>query len=310
MSKFMQKHKQLIGITIISSLLFGIILVFKLKAEVVHIQLPHWLQNVHQAMLTYFTHPQNAHFLFSILTGERKGLSPGLIRDMNDLNLTFLLSPSGLHLAGYLFFMKNKKTRLPIYLACWLLPAFYSLKRMALLRLLTLFKKRISSVGLLSLTFIISFLCGHFFKAPLGFTYSFLLIGTFFSLNQMSLIKCFLAIAASHLLITFFHGDNFSFIGLGFSLILVQMFSLLLPIVIIFICSFYFFHSAWIESIIRAFIVLIHYAAKFSHGTFLTSSFMLLCVVWILLLNKEKKWLFICLFFHAELLQAPAIYLS
>lgn len=301
----MQNYKR---VTFISLLLLAIILIWAPETPQTHIQLPQWLQSLHRRFLTHFSHPQNAHFLFAVLTGEKKGLSGSLMKDMNTLNLRFLLSPTGLHLTGFLFFSQKGKKRIPIYLACWLLPNFYSLKRLALLRFMTLFKKRISQINLFYLTFIISFCCGHFFKSPMGFTYSFLFIGTFFSLNQLSFFQAFLAIAASHLLISFFQGNDFSFVGLVFSLLLVRGFSLLFPLFLVFVLSFYMTPSSWIESFIRFFIVLIHYAAKFTQGTFLTSSLMLLCTLWILLLNKNKWWLIICLFFHAELVQAPAIY--
>jgi hypothetical protein len=51
----------------------------------------------------------------------------------------------------------------------------------------------------------------------------------------------------------------------------------------------------------------VNFSAKLVTGTFLTSSFMLLCVLWILLLNKKLKWILICLLLHAELAQAPSI---
>jgi hypothetical protein len=283
---------------------------FKLEGTIAHLHLPQWLQRLHQQLLSTFNHPQNANFLFSLLTGEKKGLSPGLLKDLECLNLRFLLSPSGLHLTGFLFFLKKRKAKFPIYLACWLLPTFYSMKRMAFLHMMTFLKKPISQINLLYITFIFSFICGHFYKSPQGFTYSFLIIGTFFSLNHMSLVKCFLAIAASHLLIAFFQGNDFSFVAMTFSLILVQIFSMLFPVFLIFIGSFYFIHSHWIEPVIRFFILLIHYAAKFSQGTFLTSSFMLLCLVWILLLDKNKKWILVCLLLHAGLAQAPAIFFN
>ena len=301
----MQNYKR---VTLISLLLLAIIIVLRPESAQIHISLPQWLQGLHLRFLTYFNHPQNAHFLFAVLTGEKKGLSGSLLKDMETLNLRFLLSPSGLHLTGFLFFFKKGKKRLPIYLACWFLPSFYSLKRLALLRFMTLFKKEITQINLFYLTFIISFCCGHFFKSPMGFTYSFLLVGTFFTLHQMNYFEAFMAIAASHLLIAFFHGDDFSFLGLVFSLLLVQCFSILFPLFLLFIFSFYITPSAWIEPFIRFFIVLVHYGAKFSHGTFLTSSLMLLCALWILLLNKNKWWLVICIILHAELVQAPAIY--
>jgi hypothetical protein len=143
-----------------------IIVVFKLPNETKQLILPHWLLMLHQKILGEFNHPQNANFLFSMLTGEKKGLSSTLLRDLDILKLRFLLSPSGLHLTGLLFFIKKRKNIFPLYFLCWLLPNFYSLKRIALLRILSFSKKKISPINTLYITFIISFCCGHFFKSP------------------------------------------------------------------------------------------------------------------------------------------------
>jgi hypothetical protein len=281
---------------------------FRPTGEINHLNLPPWLLNFHQNLLAHFAHPQNANFLFSVLTGESTGLSGRLIHDLDNLNLRFLLSPSGLHLAGFLFFIRKGKKRIPIYLACWMLPNFYALKRITLLKFLSLFTKKIQMINLFYITFVVSFLCGHFFKSPLGFTYSFLIIGTFFSLGELSLTKAFLALSASHILIAIFQGNSFSFIGLLFSLLIVQLFTLLLPILLIFALSFYLYPSHWIEPVVRIFILVIHFASEYSRGTFLTSTVFLLISLWIILLDKNKWWILICLLFHAEVLHTPTIY--
>lgn len=299
-----------IRVSVISLILLIITLTMPPMGNLGHVEMPQWILTLHQNLLRYFTRPQNANFLFSILTGQKGGLSARLVNDLDKLNLRFILSPSGLHLAGFLFFWKKGKKMLPIYLACWLLPTFYSLKRLALLRFFSLFNKKIKSINLFYLTFLISFLCGHFFKSPFGFTYSFLIVGTFFSIGYINIFKAFLALSASHLLIAIFQGNDFSFLGLLFSLILVNLFSFLLPLIFIFIGSFFIFPSHWLEPFIRFFIVLIHYAAKLSQGTFITSSVMLLCCLWILLLNKNKWWIMVCLILHSELVHAPAIYVE
>lgn len=296
-------------VTVISIFFLLFIVFYRPVGEQMPLQLPHWIQKLHHQLSEHFTHPQNAHFIFSVLTGEKKGLSPTLLKDLELLHLRFLLSPTGLHLTGYLFFL-NRKKRLPLYLACFFLPAFYSLKRIALMRLLSVFNRRIKQINIFYLTFIISFLFGHFTKSPLSFTYSFLLIGTFFSLKYMSLLKMFLAISASHLLLAFFQGDNFSFLAMILSILLVQIFVIFLPLIIIFITTFYIYPSHWIEPLTRFFILLIHFCAKLTIGSFLTSSFMLLCIVWILLLKKRKRWLLVCLCLHAGLVHSPAIYVQ
>ena len=140
--------QNLVRVTGISLILLMIMTIFGPTSELTPVHLPQWLVKLHQNLLVQFTYPQNAHFLFSLLTGDKKGLSWHLLRDLDHLNLRFLLSPSGLHLSGFLFFMKKGKKRLPFYLACWFLPHFYSLKRLALLRFLSLFNRKIKFIKL------------------------------------------------------------------------------------------------------------------------------------------------------------------
>ena len=296
--------KNFIRISLFAAILLIIMKIFKLEVPIPAASMPHWLHNLDRDLALRFNKPQNAHFLLSILTGVKKGLSPKLITDLKILNLGFLLSPSGLHLGGLLYFIKGKK-RFPIYLVCWLIPGFFSLKRIALLKFLTSTKK---TKYQFAITFIVSFLCGHFFKSPLGFIYSFLFIGTFYSIGKFSLLKIFLGLSASHLLINIFQGNEFSFVALFFSIILVQVFCLLFPICLIFLFSFYIHQSAWIEILIRSFIKLIHLGAKYSNGTFITSTTMILLFIWILLLQQKKKWLAITLILHTGNVNTPLLY--
>lgn len=298
-----------IRITFIGLILLIITLFWGIKGIQTLPIMPQWFLNYKMQVENVFIRPENANFIFAIFTGIKRGLSPQLIIDLKLLNLGFLLSPSGLHLTGILYFTKKIKKKFPWYLSFWLMPGLFSIKRMALLRVFSMHKK-LKGLMPLYLTFLISFLCGHFFKSPTGYIYSFLFIGTFFSINEFSLIKSFLAISATHILLSFFSGNDFSFLAVFFTLIFVQLFSYLFKLIIIFLLSFYFIPNNFIEPIIRFYIILIHKAAKLTHGTFYTSSFMLLIAIWIILLRKNKKWVFLCLILHAELTHAPSVFIE
>ena len=300
---FMQNFKIINLLTIIMLI---ITMVFKVKGFKQSFDMPQWLEHLEDKMVINFKRPEDAHFLFSVFTGNKRGLFPKLLADFKLLSLGFLLAPTGLHLSGILYFYRKTKKKFPFYLSAWCLPGFFSLKRMALFRLLNMSPK-LKGLSPFYITFIISFFCGHFVKSPQGYIYSFLFIGTFLCLGEWSLFRGFMALAAAHLLINCFQGDAFSFVGLFFSLILVQIFSFLFPIFIIFIVSFYIFPSHWIEPLIQFFIFSIHTAAQFSHGTFLTSSFMLLTAIWFFLLEKKKRWILLFLLLHSELAETPLI---
>lgn len=284
--------------------------------------LPSFIRSQQRSFKESFHSPQNANVLWAFLTGQKSGISPMAQKSFNDLELNFLFSPSGLHLASlmalFIFFVKKFKHKkltkifqLVFLLAALFLP-YLAIKRIVCFRILLIaqsyLKKRIPVEVLFLLTFFISFLLGHYQESPLGFILSFLYMGTFIALSEKSKFILVLGLFSSHLLLNFFSGSEISFLALIFNIPLIALFTFLLPFFYLYLFTFKLIHFNWIELIVRFFIVTTNMMAKLLLGSFMSSTLFLMLAIWVILLKKKKRYLVVLFFLHANLANSPALF--
>ncbi|MFA6236935.1 MAG: ComEC/Rec2 family competence protein [Bacteriovorax sp.] len=286
--------------------------------------IPAFIKASHRNFKEGFQHPQNANILWAFITGEKYGISPYTQKSFKDLELNFLFSPSGIHVAGFLsmvlFFFKKSKHKKMIRMVRWavlvaaLFLPYMAIKRIVCFRILFLLqrflKRRIRIESLFLATFFISFLMGHFKESPLSFILSFLYMGTFIALADRSKFFILMGLFSSHLIICFFSGSEISFVSLFLNLPLLALFSILLPLFYFYFLTFHWIHFNWIEWIVRAFILCVHWSARLVQGTFVSSTFFLIFAVWILLLKKRKRYLLIALLLHGNIAISPTSFYS
>jgi hypothetical protein len=284
--------------------------------------IPAFVKAQQRAFKDSFTHPQNANIAWAILTGEKFGISPKTKQDFTDLELNFLFSPSGIHLAALLallfFLIKKYKRNKLIKLAHWglllwaLFLPFLAIKRIIFLRLLILsqsiFKRKFPIEILFLITFGISFMLGHFKESPLGYILSFLYMGTFISLSDKPKIILILGLFSTHLLIAFFNGNEVSLFSIILSLPIISLFAFFLPFVFLYFFTFKLISYNWIEGAVRLFILIVHWGAKMIHGTFMGSTLFLFLAIWIILLKKKKRYLVLVLILHGNVANSPAFF--
>jgi hypothetical protein len=312
-------------ITLISAILLFISKPFEVKVNSVKVEIPILIKARQRAFKESFDRPQNANIAWAMLTGEKFGISPKVKADFRDLELGFLFSPSGLHLAAFLipyYFLikriRNKKTAriLRLITFSWILffVPFLAMKRIAFLRLLlilqSLFKRRFPIEILFLITFLFSFLANHFQASPLGFILSFLFIGTFISFKDKPRAHLFLGLFSSHLLLAFFSGNDFSFLSIIVNFPIIALFSCFIPLIILYLCTFSWIDFNWIEGMVRLFILIVHWGAKIIQGSFMSSTIFLLVAVWIILLKKDKRYLVIVLLLHGNIVNSPSFFYS
>lgn len=288
--------------------------------------LPEFITDMHRDFKDQFQYPQNANILWAFMTGEKRGISPKILKSFNKLEIGFFFSPSGIHLSGFLamiFYLlkkiknKNKKitriTKWIFLIAAFSLP-YLAIKRIVILRILYLsqmfLKKRISIEILFLLTFLISFGLGHFSESPLGFILSFLYMGTFIALRDQSRSTIILGLFSSHLLIAFFSGSEVSLVSLLLNLPLIAIFAFLLPAFYFYFLTFQWIDFNWIELIVRIFILSVHWTAKLTNGTLVSSTVFLIMAAWIILLKKQKRYLVLFLLLHGNVAISPAFFYS
>ena len=288
---------------------------------------PQFLKGYQAKVKERFKKPENANVLFSFITGNKNGISPYTKKAFKRTNLSFLLSPSGLHLSILIMILlyplnkfKNKiikrTAKIMLLPSLFFLPEFYSLQRSSLLRLLFQFKfiakLRVTLEHIFLLTFLGSFLLGHFHRSPMGFIYSFAYLGIFFSLREYPKIMLIAGLFSIQLVLALFSGEKASLLSIPFGLLGSFIFSLLFPLLLLFLSSFWFLDLNWGEPLIRAFILTIQFASKNLQGTFTSSSLFLIIAVWVLMWAKSSRvkyfTLAIFLFWHTDVAMTPAIW--
>lgn len=295
----------------------------KSKAE---IKIPWALKGYHMDIQSDFEKTENANLLASFLFGAQKGISPHTKKAFQVNGLGFLLSPSGVHLAGLFFLVglalkriKKKWIRrvinIGLLLGAFFLPHYDAIKRLSLLRLMVqanrTCKLKIPFEWIVLLTFIMAFVLGHYFSSPLGFVFSFLYIGTFTLLGDQSKLILLGALLSNQLLLGLFLGTKVSIFSVLASLMGVALFSLLFPLLIVFFATYWAIPINWGEPLINVFVKLIKLSSRLMTGTLTSSSVFLLIAIWALLLckNIKRRRLLTGLFLlmHTDVAVSPAV---
>ena len=274
-----------------------------------------------------FIKPENANILFSFITGNKTGISPYTKKAFKKVNLSFLLTPSGIHFSALFIFVvffikkfKNKFVRsllkFLVLTSVFFFPNFESLKRLGILRIIFqvkfLAKSTISLEKIFFLTFFISFIFGQYKSSPIGFIYSFAFLGTFFSLREHPKLMLICGLFSTQLILALFLGEKVSFLSIPFGLFGSFIFSLLFPLLVIFLLTFWIIPINWAEPLIKLFVTSIKLTAKSLNGSFTSSSIFLIFAIWILMFQKNSTHkcfaLMIFLFLHTNTAMTPVIY--
>ncbi len=311
-------------ITIVSSILLQFAHPFGAKTTTKKLNSTSLVHHLYGSFKSTFQKPENANVLWTFLTGEKKQISPTTQQDFQKLELGFLFSPSGIHISGIVliaFFLLKKilKRKIPFLLKLSItttllfLPTL-AVKRIILMRLFILISQRLkvkfSIEQIFLFTFVIALILGHLKQSPLGFTLSFLFIGTFIALRDQSKFIILLGLMSSHLLIGLFNQTDISPLALLLNLPFLSFFTMLMPIGFLYFTSFQWMKFNYIEPVIRVFILAIHGAAKLTIGTSLSSSLPIILFIWMILLKKKKRYMIILLFLHAGMAIPPVCFFS
>jgi hypothetical protein len=197
----------------------------------------------------------------------------------------------------------------------FLLPEYFSLHRSSLLRLFLQFKfitkLPLSLEHVFFLTFLTAFCLGHFHRSPMGFIYSFAYLGVFFSLRDQSKIMLIAGLFSIQLILGLFSGEKVSLLSIAFGLFGSFAFTLLFPLLLLFLITFSFLDWNWGEPLIRGFIVSIQFVAKNLQGSFTSSSLFLIFAVFILMWMKSSRlkyiYLLVLIFCHTNTAMTPVI---
>ena len=193
-----------------------------------------------------------AKLIVSMIFGYKRGLPKDIKKKFQILNLLHLFTPSGLHFSSLFIFLlplfnlsrycHPRIPRLIVILFCLLpffLEKFYSLKRIALLKILTvIFGKRFSIFTLFLMTFALDFIFGSFQQSPLSFVYSFIFLGTLLSFKKIN-FKLLLGLFTGQLILAMFLKQEINLLGPFMGFFMTSLFTFLFPVLLV---SFVFFN--------------------------------------------------------------------
>jgi hypothetical protein len=177
--------------------------------------------------------------------GNKKGLPREVKQLHKDLSLLHLFTPSGLHLTSFLIFFKfifkrfkhYKTFELLLLLLPFSLESFFSLKRVALYRVLQTKLKfniyKISTYQYFLLVFIFDFIIGNFSKSPLSYIYSFIFLGIIFSDDSPIRPSLIWSLFGGQLIIAYFQNTPILITGPFFGYFITSLFTLLFPFFLI-----------------------------------------------------------------------------
>ena len=261
-------------------------------------------------------HSQNkllGKFIVSIIFGFKRGIPKSWKRKLQILNLLHLFTPSGLHFSAILFFLTpllNKLSRyhinlkkvflISICISPFFLTGFYSLKRIALLKILSTFiSRRISFFWIFQLTFIIDFLRGSYFESPLSFTYSYLFLGILISQGKFS-FQLMLALFTGQILLSFSQQQSINLLGPMLGMGVTTLFTFFFPLLLISLLFIPFIGTIISEFLMSSFlkvIELVYFLAKTTPNIQQTSSLLFIMILIISAFSfKTKKTSFLAFF--------------
>jgi len=181
--------------------------------------------------------------LRSYVLGDKRKLKRGLRWAHQALSLQHLFTPSGLHLSSIflfirpiLFIIRKFSTKgywifsLLLFLLPFLLPGFWAIKRICLLKISKLIFPKLSWFKIFLITFLIDFNFGTFKYSPLSFCFSFLFLGLIFSLEGRPKIYLPLVLFTGQVLVAFFWSSLVNPMSLFLGQFLSFIFSFLFPI--------------------------------------------------------------------------------
>lgn len=127
----------------------------------------------------------------------------------------------------------------------------------------------------------------------MGFIFSFAFLGTFFALRDHSKLMLICGLFSTQLILALFLGDKVSLLSIPFGLIGSFLFTLLFPIFVLFLMTFWMIPINWVEPLLKIYVVGIKFTAKSLNGSFTSSSIFLIMAIWLVMFcnNSNRKYI-------------------
>ncbi len=257
-------------------------------------------------------HKGRSKMIVNMIFGLKNKINPKIKNQFEKLNLLHLFTPSGLHFSSlFIFlsplFLKTKKYSkyLPkaltiiICLFPFALLKYYSLKRIALMKIFSiLFNRKLSIYSLFLLTFFLDFTLGSFSLSPLSFSYSYIFLGSLLSFGKFN-IKVIVSLLTSQFIIALFFATQVNILGSLIGFFITSIFTLTFPLLIFLYALYPLIGTHPVGFLMSLFLKLVelgfHIAKNFPDLSIPFSTILISMAYLSSFSSKTKKYLFILL---------------
>lgn len=196
-------------------------------------RIPTWAQWTYYELRDRHDHKGLASLHTASITGHKIKFPTRIKKILKSLHLEHLITPSGLHLSfvtSLIFPFMNRKLRVLSLAPIFALSDFYSLKRMAALKILSMSK--LSRWYAFILTMILDAIFGSLIHSPFSFIYGFLFLGSIIATAHNSIMIPF-ALLGAQIMLAFITGQPIFLGGYFMGLAITTLFGLIFPLLLL-----------------------------------------------------------------------------
>lgn len=278
---------------------------------------PPWSQWVYYELKDRHGHLGLAAFHTASVTGYKIKFPARIKKILRTLHIEHLATPSGLHLSMLtsLFFpFLRRWQRIVFLLPFFYLNNFYSLKRVALLKVLRLRFPKANTMNVFIFVMIIDFFLGSGFLSPYSFLYGLLFLGSITATLQTSPISSHLiplSLLGAQCLVSYTSSSPLFLGGFFFGLVITLAFSFIFPFLLIDVILLKIpYWPLWSVSdwLLKCWWKLVLFGEKVSTQIGPTEISLIGLIAVFLILFKKVRLAAICIFFNcATVWNAPTV---
>jgi predicted membrane metal-binding protein len=255
---------------------------------------------------------KSAQVFKALITGEKRHLSKSFKRKIKTLNLIHLFTPSGLHFSSILLFLlpislySKKGFKIVSVFLCFtpfFFTGLYSMKRIALLRLVFMIKSKfkylrdLDSFQVLLLVFSVDFIFGTYSHSPMSFACSLLFLGAIFSSEKYSTLEITSKFILAQVLMAIIFKTFWNPVGSLLGLLITSLFSLIFPFFLADMAIISLFQYSFFSSLMDSFIFIIDKAYQLSiNFDVLWPNLFLVLAIYLCMFKNKIKYMALPLF--------------
>lgn len=255
-------------------------------------------------------------FIKSFIIGDKTDLPPKYIKQHKVLHLSHLMTPSGLHLGIIFFglgpfigFFRNQKSIFGLFIcgAFQFLPGLYSIKRVAMLKILTLLltKKVKDRLNIIFPLFISSMILNYLITkesiSMTSFSLSYAFLGIFYFSKFETTIPTYFNIILMQIILFSMMEQSFYPLSIIFMGFIMFIFSFLFSFLLFDFLFLPYFNLSFISiNLIDAYLIIIKYSSQMTQqfGLIVLSYTILPSILSII--ARKKRLFFLSLFLYSE----------